>query len=166
MGDVKAKNIKVTGKIVTGIDIEGSASDAVLKAALETAQHLQGSVIAKETLEAGEIIVGLRYLNPQEPDIESFKKELQALREQLAGLATEVNIPAEVGAAADSLGEVVAETRKEQPMTRRVINRLRETIEFITDAGKMLDAASKAGPLIAEAIGTATLLYQAAQVLF
>ena len=72
MGDVKAKNIKVAGKIVTGIDIEGFASDAVLKAALETAQHLQGSVIAKETLEAGEIIVGLRYLNPQEPDIESL----------------------------------------------------------------------------------------------
>jgi hypothetical protein len=166
MGDVRARNIKVRGKIVTGVDIEGAASDAVLKAALKTAQQLQGSVVAEESLEAGEIITGLRYLNPKSPDLESFKKELQALQEQLADLATQADMPAEVGAAAESVGKVMAETQKEQPMARRVLNRLRESLEFMTDAGKALEAAGKAGPLIAQAIGTATVLYQAAQILF
>jgi hypothetical protein len=166
MGDVKAKNIEVSGKIVTGVDIEGAVSDAVLKAALDTAQRLQGSVTAEEKLKAGEIITGLRYFNPQKPDRESFVKDLKVLREQLAGLTADPNTPAIVDRAVKALDEAVAETGEKEPLASRIRNRLQETLEFITNAGKALDAASKAGPLIAQAIGTATVLYQAAQVLF
>jgi nucleotide-binding universal stress UspA family protein len=168
-GSVTSKSGKVVvqGKIVTGIDIEGAVSDAVLKAALETMQHLNtGGVSGATGVEAGEIVTGLRFFNPEKPDRDSFVAELKALRQQLADLGADPDTPVEVSNAVESLDEVVDETQKEQPVTRRVINRLRETIEFITDAGKVLDAASKAGPLIAQAIGTATVLYQAAQGLF
>jgi hypothetical protein len=166
MGDVKAKNIKVTGKIVTGVDIEGAASDTVLKAALKTAQQLQGSVIAKETLEAGEIITGLHYFNPDQPDRESFAKDLKALRQQLADLTAEPETPAGVGRAVRALDGAIEETEEKEPLASSIRNRLQEALEFITNAGKALDAANKAAPLIAQAIGTATILYQAAQILF
>jgi hypothetical protein len=168
-GSVTSKSGKVVvrGKIVTGIDIEGMASDAVLKVALETMQRLQtGGVSGATGVEAGEIVTGLRYFNPDQPDRESFAKDLKALRQQLSELADSSDIPAEVGEAVSSIDEVVAETQKDKPVTKRIVNRLRETLEFISDAGKVLDAASKAGPLIAQAIGTATVLYQAAQTLF
>jgi hypothetical protein len=43
---------------------------------------------------------------------------------------------------------------------------MRDTVEFITDAGKALEAADKAGPLLAKAIPTAVALFQVAQTLF
>lgn len=167
-GSVTSKGkITVTGKIVTGIDIEGAASDPVLKAALETMQQLNtGSVSAEQGIEAGEIITGFRYFNPAAPDRESFVAELKALREELAGLANDPEAPLEAGDAVESLDDTIAEAEKEQPVTKRLLNRLRESIEFLGEAGKLLDAASKAGPLLAQAIGTATVLYQAAQTLF
>ncbi len=167
MGDVKAKgNIEVTGKIVTGVDIEGAVGDEVLKAALDTIEKLKGSVEAGKDLKAGEIITGLRYFNPDQPDRESFVKDLKTLRQQLADLTADPNTPATVGRAVKTLDEAVAETEEEEPLASRIRNRLQETLEFMSKAGKALDVAGKAGPLIAQAIGTATVLYQAAQVLF
>jgi hypothetical protein len=168
-GSVTSKSGKVIvkGKIITGLDIEGAASDETLQAALEAMQHLQtGDVSGAEGVEAEEIVTGFRYFNPEAPTRESFVAELQALRQQLADLAAAPEIPAAVGHAVETLDEVVVETQKEQPLPRRIINRLRETISFISDAGKALDAASKAGPLILQAIVIATGLYQAAQVVF
>ena len=168
-GSVTSTSGKVTvrGKIVTGIDIEGAVGDEVLKAALETMQRLHtGSVSGAEGVEAGEIITGLRYFNPETPDRESFVAELKALRAELTGLVADPETPEAAKAAVESLDDTIAEAEKEKPLAKRVVNRLRETIEFIGDAGKMLDSASKAGLLIAKAIGTATVLYQAAQVLF
>jgi hypothetical protein len=168
-GSVTSKSGKVTvrGKIVTGIDLEGAAGDEVLQTALETMQRLHtGSVSGAEGVEAGEIITGLRYFNPETPDRESFVAELKALRQELAGLAAEPEAPEEAQAAVESLADTIAEAEKEKPLARRVVNRLRESIEFIGEAGKVLDSASKAGPLIAKAIATATVLYQAAQLLF
>lgn len=163
----KSGHIKVTGKIVTGINIEGAASDDVLKAAVEAMKSLNtGQVSAALGIEAGEIVTGLQYLNPQAPTREDFAKDAKALRAELAALTAQPDTPAAAKHAVESLDEVIAETEKEQPVTRRVINRLRETLEFITDAGKALDTAHKAAPLITKAIGTATILYTAAAALF
>ncbi len=116
----------------------------------------------------GDIISGVRFrhFDPAEPTRESFIAELRALREELATAATEPDVPGEVQGAVEALDETIAETGKEKPLTKRVINRLRETVEFISDAGKALDAANKAGPLIVKAIPVAMGLYQAAQTLF
>ena len=161
-GNIKARNI------VVGIDLQGAVGDEVIKAALGVMQRLRtGDVHAGGDIELiGEIITGLRYLNPQAPDRDSFMAELRALRDELAGLAGEADAPDEVSNAIESLDETLAETQKEKPLAKRVINRLRESLEFISNAGKALDAASKTGPLIVKAIGTATVLYRAAQVLF
>ena len=56
--------------------------------------------------------------------------------------------------------------QKVEPLGRLVVNRLRDTLEFITDAGKALDAADKAGSLLLKTIPTAAALYQIAQALF
>jgi len=98
-GSVTSKSGKVTvrGKIVTGMDLEGALSDETLKAALETMRQLNtGDVSGAEGVEAGEIIVGFRYLNPQAPTKEAFTAELQALRQELAGLAAAPDAPAEI----------------------------------------------------------------------
>jgi uncharacterized protein HemX len=130
--------------------------------------HLRtGSVSGTEGVEvSGEIVTGFRYYNPQAPDRQAFLAELQQLRQELAALSQEAGVPAETGEAVKSLDEAITETQQPQPAARRIINRLRETIEFISDAGKALDAASKAGPLILKAIPIAMGLYQAAQALF
>jgi hypothetical protein len=116
----------------------------------------------------GAFISGLsfQYFDPEHPTSEDFLAELKLLRQQVADLATEPEALTEAQAAISSLDETIAEAEKEKPLVRRVISRLQETVGFITDAGKALEAAGKAGPLIAQALGTATVLYQAAQTLF
>jgi len=64
-------------------------------------------VIAKETLEVGEIIVGLRYFSPDQPGRESFVKDLKALRQQLVDLTVDPETPATVGGAVKALDEAV-----------------------------------------------------------
>jgi len=162
-------NIEVENDIVVGLKIQGAADDETVKIALDAMERIQpGSVRAGKDIKAKSIITGvsLQYFDPDQPDRDSFLAELQALRQQLSELAGSSDVPAEVGEAVSSIDEVVTETQKDKPVTKRIVNRLRETVEFIGDASKVLDAASKAGPLIAQAIGTATILYQAAQVLF
>ncbi|GIK38023.1 MAG: hypothetical protein BroJett011_18560 [Chloroflexota bacterium] len=162
-----AGKVGVTGKIVTGIDIEGTTSDSVLKTALETMQRLRtGSVSGYHGVEATEIVTGFRYFNPQVPDKKSFLTELMTLRQDLANLIADPNSPTEVKAALEALDEAATETQKEQPLARKIVNRLRETVEFISDAGRALEAAGKAGPLILQALAIASGLYQAAQTLF
>lgn len=162
-----AGKVVVTGKIVTGLDIEGAASDAVLTAALETMQRLRtGGVSGHLGVEAAEIVTGFRYFNPQAPDKDGFLAELKALRQDLANLAAQPQAPREIAEAVKNLDEVAAEAQQEQPLARKIVNRLQETVEFITNAGNVLEAAGKAGPLILQAMTVATGLYQAAQTLF
>ncbi len=162
-----AGKVVVTGKIVTGVDIEGAASDAVLKAALETMQHWRtGGVSGYQGVEAGEVVTGLRYFNPQTPDKASFLAELQALRQELANLAAQPGSPAETQAAVEALDVAAAESQKEQPLPKKIINNLQLAVGYITDAGKIWEAAAKAGPYLLQALTVATTLYQAAQKLF
>jgi hypothetical protein len=165
-GSVRAKNIKARN-VVVGVDIEGAASDEVLKAALEAMGRPTGDVTATETLEVSQdIVVGFRYLNPQAPDREDFVAELGALREMLADLAKGPGAPPEARAAAASLDDAIDEAKKKEPLGKLVVNRLRDTLEFITDASKALQAADKAGPLVLKALPAAAALYQIAQTLF
>lgn len=168
-GSVIAKKGKVTARnIIVGMDIQGAAGDEVLKTALETMQHLRtGHVRGAEGVEAsGDIVVGFRHLNPEAPDPESFVAELRALRQALAGLQREPEAAANIEAASEAVDDTIAEAGKAAPLPKKVVNRLRDAVEFITDAGKALDAAGKAGPLVVQAIGTATTLYRMAQALF
>jgi hypothetical protein len=166
-GSVTAENIRA-GSIITGVDIEGAASDEVLKAALDTMERLStGDVTASKSLEAsGDIVVGFRHFNPQSPEREDFVAELRALRQVLADLQKQPEAASEVEAAASSLDDAIDEAGKKEPLGKLVVNRLRDTLEFITDAGKALEAADKAGPLLLKAIPTAAALYQIAQTLF
>ncbi len=168
-GSVRSKSGKVSARrIITGVDIEGAATDEVLKAALEMMDRLStGGVSAAEGVEVGEdIVTGFRYLNPQAPDREAFVAELKALRETLAELQKQPEAAADAEAAATSLDDAIGEAQKKEPLGKLIVRRLRDTVEFITDAGKALEAADKAGPIILKAIPTAAALYQIAQNLF
>lgn len=168
-GGVYSKSGKVTARnIITGIDLQGDVDDSVVKAAVETMQSLRtGSVSGAQGVEvSGDIVTGLRYLKPEAATREDFVKELEALRQELAPLAAAPDTPRELTAAVESIDTALAETQKKEPLPKQIINGLRDTVEFITDAGKALDAADKAGPLIVKAIGIATMLYRAAPLLF
>jgi hypothetical protein len=138
-GSVISRSGKVTARrIITGAEIEGAASDEVLKAALEVMDHLHtGGVSGAEGVEVSEdIVTGFRHLNPQAPDRESFVAELKALRDVLAELQKQPEAAADAEAAAKSLDDAIAEAQKKEPLRKLVVNRLRDTLEFITDAGK------------------------------
>jgi hypothetical protein len=165
-GSVKAGRIKAK-QIITGVKIEGAASDEVLKEAMRLARQFStGDVTAKESLEADDIVVGFLYLNPDAPAREDFVAELQSLRETVAELQEQPQAPAEVGAAAKSLDEAIGEAQKEEPLGKLVVKRLHDAVEFITDAGKLWEASEKLAPLVARAVSTAVVLYQIAQKLF
>ncbi len=166
-GSVTAKNIRAR-RIIAGVEIEGAASDEVLKAALEAMDRLStGDVRAAETMDVSEgIVTGFRYLNPQSPDREAFVAELQALREVLADLQKQPEAASEIEAAAQSLDTAIEEAGKKEPLGKLVVKRLHDTLEFITDASKALEAADKAGSLILKALPAAAALYQIAQTLF
>jgi len=118
----------------------------------------------------GDIVTGvsvrLHYLNPQAPDRESFVAELQSLRATLAELQKQPQAPAEVEAAAKSLDEAIGEAQKKEPLGKLVVRRLHDAVEFIADAGKLLETADRLAPLVGKAISTAVVLYQVAQALF
>jgi hypothetical protein len=168
-GSVTSRSGKVSARrIITGVEIQGAASDAVLKAALEVMDRLHtGGVSGAQGVEVSEdVVTGFRYLNPQAPDRETFVAELKALRDVLAELQKQPEAAADAQVAARSLDDAIAEAEKKEPLGKLVIRRLRDTVEFITDAGKALEAADKAGPLILKAIPTAVVLFQLAQKLF
>jgi hypothetical protein len=168
-GSVTSKSGKVSARrIITGVEIDGAASDAVLKSAIDLMDRLHsGGVSGATGVEVSEdIVTGFRYLNPQAPDRESFVAELKALREALAHVQEQPEAAADAEAAARSLDDAIGEAQKKEPLGKLVVRRLRDTLEFVTDAGKALEAADKAGPLILKAIPTAAALYQIAQTLF
>lgn len=159
-GDINA------GDIVTGLKATGDLSDSVLQDALEVMEHLNtGKVQAKGDIEAERIITGV-VVESKITNVEELLAVMKALRETLAELRKEPEASAEVEAAGRSLDEAITEAEKEKPLGRMVLNRLRDTVEFMADAGKLLETADKAGPLIAQAITTAVMLYQLAGTLF
>ena len=161
-GSVFGKSIKARN-IITGVQIEGG-SDATLKAALELMKTLHtGDVIAEEGIEvSGDIITGLSA--PQtRPE---FVTQVQALHQQLLSLAEEPDAPEGIAEAAEEVAVVATKAQAEKPLAASIIGKLRTAIELLTDAGKVWEATSKAGPLLLKAIGTATVLYQAAGMLF
>jgi ribonuclease HI len=167
-GSVRSSRGKVKARdITTGINIQAPASDAVLKAALEALQYLRtGRVEGARDVEArGEIVTGLRYLNPQAPDRAALVKELQALRMTLVELQQQLAGNQPLQEAAQAAAEAQAEAEKPQPAPKRLLNRLGELVEFLSSAGKALEAAHQTAPLVAEAVGTAAMLYQIAQKL-
>jgi hypothetical protein len=166
-GGVTAKGKVSARRIITGVEIEGAASDAVLKAALEMMDRLSTGGVSGAQVEASQdIVTGFRYLNPQKPERAAFVAELKELRGMLAELHRQPGAPAEAEAAARSLDDAIAEAEKKEPLGKLVVKRLHDTLEFITDAGKVWEAADKAGPLIAKTLPTAVALYQIAQALF
>jgi hypothetical protein len=166
----KSGRIKIGGEVVTGIKIQGEVSDETLQAALNTLHHLQtGGVSGAKGVEIkGDFISGLQFshLDPEHPTLEGFLAELKLLRQQVAALAGEPDAPLEAQEAVKSLDDTITAAEQEKPLARRVVSRLQEAMGFITDAGKTLEAAGKAGPLLAQALGTAAVLYQVAQNLF
>lgn len=164
-GSVTGKSIKARD-IVTGIKAEGTLDSAVLQDALQFLQHFDtGDVKAEEDLEASDVITGIA-LKGESLDQEALLAEMKSLREAVAELQKQPEAAAEAKAAGESLDRAIAEAEEEEPLGKMVLNRLRDTVEFLTDAGKLLEAADKAGPLVAKALGTAAMLYQVAGKLF
>ncbi|GAB4458105.1 MAG: hypothetical protein Kow0031_38690 [Anaerolineae bacterium] len=161
-GSVSAKSIKARN-IVTGIDLSG-ADDDTLKAAVELMKTLHtGDVIAEEGIElSGDIITGLSA--PQ--NRQEFVVQVQALRQQLVALAAEPGAPAEIAEAAEEVAVIEAKAQADKPLAKRITGGLRNTIDLLTDAGKLWETSSKAGPLLLKALATASSLYLAAQTLF
>lgn len=168
-GSITSASGKISArKINTGIMIEGVADDKVLNAALKTMNQLNtGNIEGVLGVEVSdEINVGFHYLNIKNPDRKSFIDELESLREILTSAQEEPNTSIETNPAIESLDETIIEAKKEKPLGKRVINRLRETLEFITEAGETLDIATQAGSVIAKAIPLTIALYKIAQKLF
>ena len=168
--------VNVNGKardIVTGLKIHGLTDDAVVQDALKMMQRFDtGDVTVERRGEAsGDIVTGIRVdlhvlVDLQAGGHEAFLAELKALRETLAELQKQPAAAAQAEAAAKSLDDAIGEAQKKEPLGKLVVERLHDTLEFVTDAWKVLEAADKVGPLIAKALLTAAALYQAARTLF
>lgn len=162
--------VNIRGKAVTGFEFQGPVSDETVQAAIKALHQLQtGGISGAKGVEIkGDFIAGLsfRHFDPARPTAEDFLAELKLLRQQVAELTAGPDAPGEAQEAVKSLDDTIAEAEKEKPLARRIISRLQEALGFITDASQALEAAGKAGPLIAQALGTAAVLYQAAQRLF
>jgi hypothetical protein len=168
-GSVRAGNI--VGKVNVGVTISADDAD-VVNAALAQIKRLQtGSVIVGGTISGDvntgiKISAGLRHVDPENPTIEALVAELRQLREELAGAEFEDGPPREVEEAVKSLDVAAEEAGKEQPLARVVVARVKEAVEFLTDAGKAVEQLGKAGAVVANALPTALALYEAATRLF
>lgn len=166
-GSVSSRAGKVTARnIITGIDLSGVESDAVVVKALESMEKLRtGSVWGEKGVEAsGDIVTGFRILNPEQPTQAAFIQELESLRDELAKLGQDV--PAEATKALKSVEETLGEAQADEPRGPRIRLYLQEAIEFIGKAADTLSKAHAAAPLIYKAGAVLAGLLAVASKLF
>jgi hypothetical protein len=159
---IEAENV-VQGAQLLGGDLAGAADAVALAEALR-----QGSITAG-SIQARNVVSGFQYIaDPSQATPEELQKEVASLREQLAAAvaAGELDQTADVEDAQEALEKAEAELSKAEPQGGRIIRKLREATDILTEGARVADAARKAGQTVVNLAPAAAALYQISTQLF
>lgn len=167
VGGIRAKRIKaenvVQGLQQLGGDLTGTA------AAVALAEALRGGSITADSIEAKNVVAGFQYIaDPSQATPDELRREVAALQEQLAAAIAsgDLQVDAEIEDAQEALVKAETELAGDQPRGNRVVRRLKEAAELLTEGAKTTDAARQAGQALVKLAPVAAALYQIATNLF
>ena len=157
----------IGGPVVTGDHSIGAGRDVILapgSSRIQIGGGIQAGQIHAQNVASGVQVVGV----PDGPDMAELRRQVAALREQLARAvaAGEMADPADAEDAHEALATAEQELAAPQPRGSRVVRRLAEVAEILTRGAEATEALGKAGTHIVKLAPIAATLYQVAQKLF
>ncbi len=166
-GGIHARRIEADN-VVSGVQIQGGDVQTASELVQLTQSIRQGKISAEE-IKARNLVSGLQYIaDPTQANVEDLRRELAALRAQLAQAmaSQEFADPADAEDAQDSLATAETELAKPQPNGNRILRKLDELSQIITRSAETAEAAGKLGALVIRLAPLAATLWQVAQHLF
>src|SRR5258708_13550944 len=166
-GGINGRHIEEES-VVDGIQIQGGDAQTASELVQMTQSIRQGKISAEE-IKARNLVSGLQYIaDPTQANVEDLRRELAALRAQLAQAmaSQEFADPADAEDAQDSLATAETELAKPQPNGNRILRKLDELSQIITRSAETAQPACKLGALSIRLAPLAATLWQVAQHLF
>jgi hypothetical protein len=167
VGGIQAHTIKADNVVQGMQQLGGDLTNAAQAVAL--AEALQGGRISADSIEAKNVVAGFQYIaDPAQATPDELRQEVAALKEQLAAAlaAGEVAATADVADAQEALDKAENELAQEQPQGNRVVRKLKEASEILTEGAKAADSAKNIGLKLIQLAPIAAALYQIAVKLF
>jgi len=166
-GGIRAERIEADN-VVSGMQqIGGDLDDAADAVAL--AEALRGGSITADSIQAKNVVAGWQYIaNPAQATPDELRQEIAALKQQLADAldAGEIEGNADMADAQNALETAEAELAADAPSGSRIVRKLKETADILTESAKATDAARKTGVALIKLAPVAAALYQIAVKLF
>lgn len=166
-GGIVARTIKADN-VVQGIQqLGGALSDSAGLVAL--AEALSQGRITADSIEAQNVVAGLQYIaDPARTTPDELRREINQLQQQLAKAIREGELAetADVADAQEALDRAEKELKQEKPEGGRVVRKLKEVTDVLTQSARVAEAAGKVGVMVIKLAPIAAALYQIATKLF
>ncbi len=167
VGGIQAKTIKAEN-VVQGVQQLGGDLSNVA-AAVSLAEALRGGTITADSIEAKNVVAGLQYIaDPSNATPQELQQQVAELQRQLAEALTDAKMEADADMedAQDALNQAETELGKSEPHGKRIVRKLKEAADILTEGAKTTDAARKTGLALLKLAPVAAALYQIATTLF
>jgi hypothetical protein len=163
-GSMKAKNV------VDGIQLQGGDAETVAQL-VKLAQGIRsGAIEVTGLLEADSVVSGLQFIkNPATATPDDLRHEVAALRGKLERALAEGSIAdddAGIQDAAAALTAAESELSAPQPQGSRVVRKLSEVSDVLTESAEAAENAGKVGEQLAKLAPIAAVLWQVARGVF
>jgi len=162
-GTMKAKHV------VDGIQLQGGDAETVAQL-VKLAQGIRsGAIEVTGLLEADSVVSGLQYIaDPAHATPGDLRQEVAALRTQLEQAFAEGGITDDAGIqdATAALTAAESELSAPQPQGSRVVRKLSEVSDILTEGAEAAENAGKVGEHLAKLAPIAAILWQVARGVF
>ncbi|EFH79693.1 hypothetical protein [Ktedonobacter racemifer] len=160
-GGIRAKRIQADN-IVSGIQIQGGDAQSA-SSLVQLAQAIQRGEITADDITTRNLVSGLQYIaDPAHATTEDVRCELASLRQQVetAIAAQEIPDEDEAKAATEDLTVAEKELGKSQPNGEKVLKRLKNVNEILTQSAQAAEQAGKIGALVIKLAPIAATVWQ------
>lgn len=166
-GGIRAGKI-VADNVVDGVQVQGGETASAAEMIRLAGAIRSGGITAKE-IQAGNVVTGMQYIaDPASATVDDLRKEIGALREQVEGAKEAGDFPDENDAedAVLELSEVARELEKPEPVGKRIVRRLNNLSDILTQSGEVLQAAGNVKSKVIELLPYAAAVGVTAQAVF
>jgi hypothetical protein len=168
-GSVRAGGKIEAENIVTGVQVHGADAETA-RTLLALAQTLaSGSVEAVQDLIARNIVTGFQYIGQggTAPNLEQFRQELAALRQQLAQAvqAGEIADTYDAEDAQKAVDRAIEQTQAQPPAAEKVTPPLERAATIINKAATVAESVGKFQALVIKLAPVATALGRLASMI-
>ena len=163
-GGIHTRRIEADN-VVSGTQIQGGNQEDAASL-VQLAQAIQRSDITADDTTARNLVSGLQYIaHPAQATIEDLRRELTVLRPKVdtAIAAQEIPDEDEAKAATDDLAAAEKELAKPQPNGEKVLKRLKNVNEILTQSAQAAEEAGKISAMVIKLAPIAAIVWQVAQ---